>query len=159
MKEPGSEVVLGAQTNINATPEEAKQWFLELSDHPDRYEFESHQGFTFTHGAFGEVGARFETQETFMGVTQTLKFRLTEVGDRQFTFHLAQPLNGIWGRFVLSENLLRDNSPITELRLEIGGDTRFKRLLLRTPVISQAIHAQIQSEVDHIKRSIERITQ
>lgn len=153
-----SEPVLVAQTQVDTTLQQAKQWFLELSDHPERYEFESHQGFTFTRGAFGEVGARFETREQFMGVTQTLKFALTAVGEHQFAFELKQPLTGIWGRFVLREKPV-SKTPTTELRLEIGGRTKSKRLLLQAPLISQAVRSQIQSEVTHIKRSIETTTQ
>lgn len=147
-----SEPVLVAKAEIDRTLQQARRWFLELSDHPERYEFESHEGFKFTKGAFGEVGAKFETQERFMGLTQTLKFTLTEVGEQQFTFRLRQPLTNVWGRFILNET--SPNS--TELRLEIGGDTKLKRLVLQMPGMSQAIRSQIQSEVEHIKASIER---
>ena len=152
MVEERSESVLVATAEIDATAEKAKCWFLELSDHPERYAFESHEGFTFTEGAFGEEGARFETHERFMGVPQTLKFVLTEVGDRQFAFELRQPFTGIWGRFILKSITPRT----TELQLEIGGRTRAKRLLLKVPIVSQAIRSQIQREVDHIKASIEK---
>jgi hypothetical protein len=146
--------VLIAKAEINATLQQTKRWFLELSDHPERYEFQSHKGFTFTEGAFGEVGARFETQERFMGVSQTLEFTLTEVGEQQFIFKLQKPLTDIWGRFVLSET----SPSTTELRLEIGGETKLRRLMLQMPIVSQAIRSQIQSEVEHIKVSIERTT-
>jgi hypothetical protein len=146
-----SEPVLIAKTEVHTPLPQAKQWFFELGDHPERYEFESHQGFTFTQGDFGEIGAEFKTEERFMGVSQTLKFVLTDVGEQHFTFKLKQPLSDIWGRFVLSES----PSSATELRLEIGGTNAFKRLLLRMPLLSQAIRSQIQSEVEHIKASIE----
>ena len=152
MASPSSEPVLVAEAAVNAAIQDARRWFLELSDHPERYEFESHKGFTFTEGAFGETGAKFETQEQFMGITQTLRFTLTEVEKQQFTFKLQQPVTGIWGRFVLNEM----TSSTTELRLEIGGKTQSKRLLLKMPVVSQAIRSQIKREVEHIKMSIER---
>jgi hypothetical protein len=147
--------VLTARAEIDTPRQQAKRWFLELSDHPERYEFESHEGFTFTDGAFGEVGAKFQTLERFLGVSQILRFTLTNVTDYQFTFRLRQPITGIWGRFVLSEI----SPDTTELRLEIGGETKLKRLVLMMPVVSQAIRSQIQSEVDHIKASIDRTTE
>jgi len=152
MVSPKSEPVLVARAEINAPLQDTRRWFLELSEHPERYEFESHEGFTFTEGAFGEPGAKFKTQEHFMGVTQTLRFRLTEIEEHQFTFELRHPINEIWGRFVLNEI----TTDTTELRLEIGGNTQSKRILLKMPVISQAIRSQISREVEHIKLSIER---
>jgi hypothetical protein len=152
MMSPKSDPVLIARVEINAPLQDTRRWFLDLSDHPERYEFESHEGFTFTEGAFGETGAKFRTQEHFMGVTQTLKFTLTEVEEHQFTFQLRQPIREIWGRFVLNE--ITPNT--TELRLEIGGNTQPKRILLKMPVISQAVRSQIRREVEHIKQSVER---
>jgi hypothetical protein len=56
---------LEASTIIKVGPDKARAWFLALSEHPEWYQFESHAGFTFTKGEFGEPGARFHTERAF----------------------------------------------------------------------------------------------
>ena len=148
-----SEPVLTTKAEIHADLPRVRQWFLQLSEHPKRYAFESHGGFTFTDGAFGEPGARFETKERFLCIRQTLKFLLTEVGDTFFRFELRKPIDGIWGRFVLDAC----SPAVTELRLEVGANSRVKRVFLTLPVISYAVRSQIQDEVSHIKSSVEHL--
>ncbi|MGC9347788.1 MAG: hypothetical protein ACP5JG_06595, partial [Anaerolineae bacterium] len=112
------EPTLEATVLIEVGWEQAKAWFLALDKNPEWYRFESHAGFTFTEGEFGEPGARFQTEEVFLGLRQELKFELTEVGDRRFTFHLRQPIESIWGYFALEPV----GAESTRLRLAIGSE-------------------------------------
>jgi hypothetical protein len=148
------EPVLKAETTIDVPINEARAWFLSLNRHPERYQFESHKGFTFTEGEFGEPGARFQTEELFHGIKITLKFKLTEVAERRFTFVLQSPIKGIWGYFEL-ETL---GETRTRLLLAIGSDSKARRMMLKAPLIRSAVQQQIQSEVDHIKTSMESLT-
>jgi hypothetical protein len=147
--------LLEASTTVDVSPPQARAWFLSLADHPERYVFDTHMGFTFTRGSFGEPGARFQTEERFRGLTQTLKFELTEVGDDRFSFVLRAPVPGVWGTFRLS----RRADGTTDLSLTIGSDHRPARWLLGVPPVRSAVQTQIRREVAHIKHSMESIYQ
>jgi hypothetical protein len=147
MREP----TLEATAEINVTPEQAKAWFLALDEHPEWYQFESHDGFTFTEGQFGEPGARFETEEVFLGIRRQLKFELTEVDDDRFTFQLHQPIESVWGYFALEPV----GTKATRLTLAVGSEETLQRLLLQAPGVHTAIKRQITREVEHIKASME----
>ena len=147
--------LLTASASVDVRPAQARAWFLSLADHPERYQFDTHHGFTFTQGDFGEPGARFRTEERFHGVRLTLKFELTEIGDTDFTFVLREPLPDVWGRFSLAPRL----DGTTDLRLEIGSDRSLARRVLGLPLVRGAVQAQITSEVSHIKASMESIYQ
>ena len=142
-----------AQALVRANVDQTRRWFIELETHPERYRFETHAGFAFTRGNFGEIGARFQTWERFFGLKLTLGFELTEVADAHFRFRLVRPPLPIWGAFILG----RANGEATELRLTIGGTSRLGTWLLRLPLISGAIRRQIRGEVEHIKDSIETL--
>ncbi len=73
-----------AESTVHASESEVREWFLDLSTHPENYSFASHLGFTFTKGNFGEVGSRFYTRERFYGFLVKLTFRLTEVSANKF---------------------------------------------------------------------------
>jgi hypothetical protein len=135
-------------------PDKAKAWFLALDKHPEWYQFESHAGFTFTEGEFGEPGARFQTEETFLGIRQRLKFELTEVNANRFTFYLREPIRAVWGYFELEPTSAGD----TRLRLAIGSDKAMQRLFLKLPGVRTAVQRQITREVEHIKVSMEDLT-
>ncbi len=150
-----TEPVLSAESLIDVSFDQARAWFLSLSNHPERYAFESHKGFTFTEGRFGEPGARFETEEIFLGLKVTLKFELTDVSDDQFSFSVLSPTRGAWGYFRLESQ----GNDTTRLILAVGSDQAPTRLVLRAPVVHGAIQHQIGSEVDHIKRSMESLYQ
>jgi hypothetical protein len=145
--------VLRAETRIAVSPEQARAWFLSLADHPERYEFDSHAGFTFTEGQFGEPGARFETTERFYGLTQTLKFELEDVAGDRFSFRLLEPVSAIWGYFELQPA----GSGHTRLVLAIGSERRLHRGFLKLPLIHGAVRQQIEGEVAHIKQSMESL--
>jgi hypothetical protein len=149
--------VLKATATIQVPIEAARAWFLSLAEHPERYQFESHKGFVFTQGEFGEPGARFQTEEFFHGVKITLKFELTEVTERRFTFVVTSPTRGIWGYFAL-ETVQAQGKPATRLWLVVGSDQRVQRAILSFPLVRNAVQQQIQGEVDHIKDSIESLT-
>lgn len=142
--------ILTAAATVNVTPAQAQAWFLSLRDHPERYRFATHAGFRFTHGSFGEVGARFETQERFWGARLTLRFELCEVGAQHFRFRLLAPPLPLWGAFIIAGT----TAPIT-LRLEVGATTRRGAGVLR--LLSGAIRPQIQAEVDHIQTAMETL--
>jgi hypothetical protein len=142
-----------AQVLVKADVEQARRWFLELESHPERYLFETHAGFAFTQGSFGEIGARFQTRERFHGLKLTLGFELIEITDTCFRFRLVRPPLPVWGVFVIE----RANGAITHLRLEIGGTTRLGACFLRLPLVHGAIQRQIRDEVQHIKASIEAL--
>ncbi len=142
-----------AQIPVAADVAQVRRWFLELEGHPERYRFETHAGFTFTDGSFGEVGARFQTQERFHGMRLTLGFELIEVTDTYFRFRLVRPPLPAWGAFVIE----RVSGATTHLRLAIGGTTRLGTWFLQLPLVNGVILRQIRDEVQHIRTSIEAL--
>jgi len=145
--------IITAEAPVAADVDRTRQWFLELESHPERYRFETHAGFTFTQGDFGEIGARFQTQERFHGLRIRLGFELTEIADTRFQFRLIRPPLPVWGAFAIEQA----NGATTHLRLEIGGTTRLGAWLLRLPLVNGAVQRQIRSEIQHIKASIEAL--
>ena len=143
-----------AQALVQANVDQTRRWFIELETHPERYRFETHAGFAFTRGNFGEIGARFQTWERFFGLKITLGFELTEVAHAHFRFRLVRPPLPIWGAFILD----RAHGETTDLRLTIGGTSRLGTWLLRLPLIGDVIRRQIRGEVEHIKASIETLS-
>lgn len=149
MREP----ILRAQADVDVTEEQARDWFLSLKEHPERYQFDTHEGFQFVDGDFGEIGARFKTREQFLFFKLELFFKLTEVQESTFWFRLIRPVSmGIWGRF----DIAGGEGEGTSLSLDIGSDTRGGQLMLRCYPVAAAVHRQIHREVSHIKRSMER---
>ena len=148
--------VLIAETRVNVPVDFATAWFLALADHPGRYAFESHAGFVFTQGEFGEPGARFQTEEGFAGfVKLVLKFELVEVEDHRFIFKVLSPTPDIWGYFELEPT----SQNTTHLRLAVGSDRSFRRRLLGLPLVRGAIQHQIEGEVAHISKSMTSLYQ
>ena len=144
-------MAIQAETAVNVSVAQARQWFLELETHPERYQFETHAGFAFSQGNFGEIGARFQTWEQFHGLKINLHFELTAASDHHFQFRLLRPPLPIWGAFFIEKT--SDNT--TNLRLEVGGTTALGQCLLQLPLVQKTIQRQIQSEVEHIKASME----
>lgn len=143
-----------AEVTVKVPLEVARTWFLELAEHPERYEFETHAGFTFTEGAFGEPGARFQTEERFAGVVKlTLKFELTEVGEQRFAFRLRRPVGHVWGYFELEPV----DAGTTRLRLGIDSDQQLQRTMLQTPPVRGAVQRQIDGEVTNIAESMTKL--
>ena len=142
-----------ATAAVGVAADQARRWFVELETHPERYRFETHAGFRFTRGNFGEVGARFETCERFCGLGLSLSFELAEVGDTQFRFRLIRPGVPIWGRFMIEET----PGGTVELRLGIGGTTRLGAWFVQFPPIKGAVQQQIRREIAHIKASMEAV--
>lgn len=142
--------VLRAEAVAPVSSRQAKEWFLSLGEHPERYRFETHEGFSFTRGSFAEIGARFETREAFGGLRIKLRFELTEVGETAFTFRQYAPIPGVWGRF----SIMPTESGETRIRLSIGGENWLARMLLKLPVISLAVKRQIRAEVQHIAHAM-----
>lgn len=146
--------ILGAQARVRVPLEEARDWFLSLKEHPERYEFDTHEGFKFVQGSFGEVGARFRTREKFLFVRIELLFELTAIRESAFRFRLVRPFSGVWGRFDLEE--MGDGE--TSLSLVVGSETRGGQLLLSCYPVAAVVHRQIQREVSHIKASMESVS-
>ena len=145
--------MLRAQDIVSVPVGQARGWFLSLREHPDRYRFDTHEGFEFIEGSFGQVGAVFRTREKLLGLKLKILFELTEVRESEFYFLLARPLSlGIWGRFHIGV----DDRDRSRLSLEIGSDTRLGRLVLGLYPVAMAIQGQIEREVGHVKRSMER---
>lgn len=144
---------LSAKADVHVGRGEARQWFLDLEKHPERYEFATHAGFDFVKGDFGEIGAQFQTEERFFGLRTTLRFELTNVEPYRFHFRLLRPALPIWGIFSLEH--ISDNQ--TSVHLEIGSARPLGRSMLNLPLIRPAIQRQIQREVDHIKASMESL--
>ena len=148
--------IISAQTTINVTAAQARDWFLALKDHPERYRFATHEGFQFVEGNFGEVGARFKTREKFFFLKLELLFELTEVNETTFRFQLIRPSwLRVWGAFIVQELTPESIS----LRLDIGSTTQFGGILLKFYPLMAAIRRQIAGEVAHIKASMETIYQ
>lgn len=148
MREP----ILRVRAEVAAPVDEVQAWFLSLEDHSERYAFETHGGFTFEEGAFGEPGAVFTTRERFLFVPIELRFELTEVGERYFSFRLLRlAALKIWGRFEIE----KAGAGRSILALRIGSETRAGQIFLRCYPVAAAVHRQICGEVRHIKESIE----
>lgn len=142
-----------AEATLSVSIAQARQWFIALETHPEHYQFETHAGFAFTQGNFGEIGAHFQTWEQFYGLKVALHFELIEVGDKHFRFKLVRPALPVWGAFIMKE-APSDN---TTLDLRVGGTTRLGAWLLRLPLVRDAVQRQIRGEVEHIKASMEAI--
>jgi len=146
-------VALIAEATVQVDVQQARRWFLELESHPERYQFDSHNGFTFTEGDFGEPGARFQTRETFAGVPVSLRFELIQVDGTGFRFRLCHLPLAILGSFSLQP--LSEHS--TALTLEIESDGPLAAFFLRLPFVRGAIRRQIEAEVEHIGSSMEAV--
>ena len=143
--------IIQAEAVISVGIARARQWFMELEAHPERYVFETHAGFVFTEGDFGQVGARFATRERFYGVRFSLGFELIDVDERRFEFRVIRPSLPIRGAFSLQEVDVNN----TKLCLEIEAADRAGRWILGLPGIREAIERQIRGEAAHIKASME----
>lgn len=147
-----SRPVLTAQALVHAPSDGVRRWFLSLQEEPERYQFDTHAGFEFVEGDFGEIGARFKTLEEFLFLRLELLFELTEVSESEFSFRLVRPMSlRIWGRF----DIEGAGKQKTWLSLNIGSETRVGQLILRCYPVAAAVRRQIQREVRHIKTSIE----
>ncbi|MGD8966357.1 MAG: hypothetical protein PVI07_02505 [Anaerolineae bacterium] len=147
-------VILNAQAVLDVPVEQARDWFFSLKEHPERYQFDTHEGFEFVEGSFGEIGARFKTRERFLGIKLELLFELVEVGDAEFQFRLVRPGSmGVWGRFDID----RHGEERSLLSLAVGSETRFGQLMLRSFPVAAAVDRQIHREVAHVKASLERV--
>jgi hypothetical protein len=153
MKERAEHPVIRAGTLVRVTSAEARSWFLDLETHPERYQFETHAGFAFSTGDFGEIGARFQTWERFLGLTLNLHFELTETGGSHFRFRLIRPPLPIWGAFAIKEH----RGSGIDLGLEVGGTNDAGEWFLRFPIIKPTVQRQIASEIEHIKTSMEAL--
>jgi hypothetical protein len=152
------EVEIVAQANVSAEQEvdvsvdQARDWFLALKGHPERYRFETHLGLDFVRGDFGAVGSRFKTREKFYFLELELFFELVGVDESSFRFRLVSPpWMDIWGAFQVAKL-----GPQTmALRLEIGSGSAVGRALLGFYPVETAIRRQVTKEVGHIKKSME----
>jgi hypothetical protein len=146
--------IVSAEQEVNVSANQARDWFLALKDHPDRYRFETHLGIEFIQGDFGEVGSRFKTRERFYFLEIELYFELAGVDERSFRFRLVSlPWAGISGAFRIEE--LSPHAVM--LCLEIGSTRPVGRALLRFYPVERAVRRQITREVAHIKASMEAI--
>lgn len=145
--------MLTATTTIQASRTSVRAWFLSLNEHPERYRFDTHSGFQIVAGDFGEIGSRFFTREVFAGFPLTLHFTLDEVGEFYFHFRVRNLPLKIWGQFTIVES----SSDVTRLSLDVGSDMALGETFLRSSFLGRAVQHQIQSEVDHIKCSIEAL--
>ena len=146
-------VLFESKDVLDVSPDQVRRWFEELSTYPERYQFGTHAGFVFTSGAFGEIGARFRTEERFRGLPITLHFELTELGEASFTFRLVRPALPVWGSFLIGQTA----SGTASLALVVGEDAPRAAWFLRLPLVRSAIQRQISSEIAHIKSSVERV--
>jgi hypothetical protein len=144
--------IISAQRQINVPMDQARDWFLSLEDHPERYRFATHDGIQFVQGSFGEVGSRFKTRERFYFLKLALLFELFDVGETWFSFRLVSPSWAqVWGAFKIQEL----SSESISLHLEIGSSTQWGQLWLRFYPVAAAIRRQITREVVHVKTSME----
>ena len=153
MNERAEHPIIRAATQVLITSAEAQRWLVDLETHPERYQFETHAGFAFSAGNFGEIGARFQTWEQFLGLTLNLHFELTETSDSHLRFRLIRPPLPIWCAFTIKEHT---GSGI-DLGLEAGGTSRAGAWFLRLPIVRPIVQQQITSEIEHIKASMEAL--
>lgn len=145
--------MMRAETRVNSGFDAARQWFLGLEDHPERYTFASHLGFYFIEGDFGKVGALFYTRERFHGLLFKLTFRLSAVTENSFTFELIKPLSQISGTYTITD--LGDNQ--VNLTLAVYAHSRIVRWVLSLGPVHSGVKKQITSEVEHVKQSMENL--
>jgi len=146
--------VISAEREVDVSVGQAREWFLSLQEHPERYRFATHEGIEFAGGNFGDVGARFRTREKFYFFKLDLLFELIDVDEGSFRFRLIRPAwMDVWGMFSVRES----GSGKVILRLEIGSDTRRGQRWLRFSPVAAAIRRQITGEVGHIKESMETV--
>lgn len=146
--------ILSARAVVNVSVKQAREWFLSLEKHPERYRFDTHEGFEFVEGGFGEVGARFKTRERFFFLGVELLFELTEVTESAFWFYLIRPRPmEVWGKF----DIASEGEGRSGLSLSVGSENRFGQLMLRSSLVATAVHRQIHREVEHVKVSMERL--
>jgi hypothetical protein len=146
--------ILSAWADADVPVDAARHWFLSLKDHPERYRFDTHAGFEFQKGSFGQVGARFTTRERFLFFWLELPFELVEVRDTAFWFRLCRPSwIEVWGRFEIQEQ----EGAQSTLSLHIGSETRLGQLLLRCYPVAAVVHRQIRHEVRHVRSSMEQV--
>ena len=146
-------VVLGAESAVAVSVDQARQWFLELEAHPERYVLNTHAGFAFTQGGFGQTGSRFVTWERFYGLKLALHFELGEVEERRFFFLLRWPPLPIWGAFVIEQV----QESVVNLLLQVGGTALVGEWFLKCPLVRSAVGRQIGYEVAHVKASMEAL--
>ena len=157
--------VLEAETDVRVGVAQARQWFLDLEAHPERYVLSTHAGFAFTRGSFGQTGSRFVTWERFYGLKLALHFELGEVEEQRFGFLLRWPPLPIWGAFVIkalgleAEGLEAEGheQDMVRLVLQLGGTARVGEWFLTCPLVRKAVERQIGHEVQHIKASMEAL--
>ena len=150
---PSKTTVMSAETVVNCGFTTARQWFLGLKDHPERYTFASHLGFYFVEGDFGKVGSIFYTRERFHGLLIKLTFRLSEVTDNSFTFDVIKPISQISGTYSITD--LGENQ--VKLTLSVFAHARFVRWLLSLGPVHSGVKKQITSEIEHVKKSMETL--
>ncbi len=144
--------MISVEREVNVSVDRARDWFLSLEEHPERYRFATHEGIEFAGGNFGDVGARFRTREKFYFLKLELPFELVDVDESSFRFRLIRPAwMDVWGMFSMQEP---GPGKIT-LRLEIGSGTRRGQWWLKFSPVATAIRQQITGEVEHIKESME----
>jgi hypothetical protein len=150
-----SQPVIRAEQEVNVTIDEARNWFLSLQEHPERYRFETHMGIEFVKGTFGEAGTRFKTREKFLFLTIDLQYELVEVDERSFAFRLLNlPWFHIWGAFRVKKR----NAHNVLLALEIGASQPLGRSFLSFYLVKTAVNGQVHREVAHIKQSMESLS-
>ena len=150
-----------ADTLIKAPAEELLDWFAQISQHPDKYSFDSHLGVAVISGTLTESGSIFETKEKFLGIFFRLRFETTKIDEQSgFEFKLLSPVLS-WlnfgGAFIfksLDENITRlelvvFNHPTNFVTRIISG------LIYLSPVRA-AIARQISKEVKFIARQVEQ---
>ena len=108
--------IITASVEVAVGVDQARRWFLELEKHPERYQFDTHAGFRFIQGNFGQVGARFETEEWFFGLKLTIRFELTDVDDELVRFRVLRPSVPAWCAFVLE----RVSDGVTRIHLDVS---------------------------------------
>lgn len=153
MRVPLNSAIIKASTSVKTGADAVRDWFLSLQTHPKRYQFETHAGFAFTNGNFGEIGSQFQTYEKFYGQKLTLNFELTKIGAHNFNFRLKNTGLPFWGAFIIEPG---EDQHCT-LHLQVGGLNSWGQLLLQLPLLHTAVQKQIQGEVAHIKASIEAL--
>jgi hypothetical protein len=142
---------ISAEALVHTSISQARAWFIELEAHPERYAFETHAGFRFTQGGFGQVGARFETSERFLGLQIRLSFELAAISEQDFSFRLRRPPLPVWGLF----SIVPVVAETVRLSLHVGGTTPLGRWILANPLLKSAVRRQIGGEVQNIKQSME----
>ena len=147
-----------AHAIVNADKRKVFRYVDMLLSGKKKYEFDTHNGFTFTKGSLDKPGSLFYTVEKFIGVFMKFEFMVAEYRKNRVTFRLLRPF-GIYNIFASFEAINSGKKTRISLRISTKTENMFSKIMmiLFYPVYAPLVMRQIKREVWFIKREINAI--